>query len=548
MGPPSPEESDSCHTLKVDVFRMGEDYVLLAQLSKLWNYPSSYQIIKRIIQKSHTPKEAFLHETDGDLNEQLLAHGVISEEDKQYKLFYVSVKFLLLIIRNKEVIIDDGSDKEPEESERVQISEDADDENIITVGQVFPQSMTDYSSLFNHSTFSSLTKLTKYNFYKMTPAYHRFLPPSKLFLEERELLNKEYDLGSLEFHENSKQPSEVKKKKKGRKPLGKTKKSNINIDPNSIELEESIVPGQGFVQEFNVNHFCKVPNYFVTTNNPNIAASFTVSKKSSSSSLPSTSSLFGDSSRLSKNVQLLVSSNDNDTYSHPKYFYFKSYRGPGSGNYKDAGLIYKINKVPVAKRLTIKLNHKNINEVMKTSRKRYNLNVKGLMYDKFDESFVDRTLKRQNTHAEDFENIEMLHNNLQFNLLLNTYRDIGNTIWSNYYEFKMIDFDRLAVEKKLKFLHSKIGLNSELVPNALASVYASTANLLERFTLPSTYPEIIQQLPLELRDEESIKTPLYFCTTYPDSDNPQLLNKVEIVKIPNSNSIGWDNMKKYRRQ
>ena len=74
---------------------------------------------------------------------------------------------------------------------------------------------------------------------------------------------------------------------------------------------------------------------------------------------------------------------------------------------------------------------------------RYNKSLKGLVFEKFDKDFVENLLADQRKYAEDYNNLEMLHNNLQFNVLLNTYRDLAQQTWDNYYKFKLIDFEQL---------------------------------------------------------------------------------------------------------
>jgi hypothetical protein len=82
-----------------------------------------------------------------------------------------------------------------------------------------------------------------------------------------------------------------------------------------------------------------------------------------------------------------------------------------------------------------------------------------------------------------------------------------------------------------------------------------------RFDKPTAHPEILRQLPLELRDDTMlnsrwpgttaddipvIKDVLNYTLQLPDPTNPQYLTQVDVIKIPNANNIGWDNMKKYR--
>lgn len=259
-------------------------------------------------------------------------------------------------------------------------------------------------------------------------------------------------------------------------------------------------------------------------------------------------------------------------------------------------------------------------------------------------------LSEQRKYTEDYSNLEILHNSLQFNVLLNTYRGVAQETWNNYYKFKLIDFEQLkalqmeaneleerkldaarhqqwAEEEKLRQerlrlvfedernefeqLQSEFGQRKKDLEEKLrrrqleASLsdsfeadsenddeselaqiqqdFESSANALKtkfeakrkdlinpapppqpietpqldlnnKFSLPTVYPEIIRNLPLELRGivQESkeelppIKKPIRYVTTYPERPNPEYLTRIEIIKLPNANSVGWDNFKKYK--
>lgn len=561
-----PKDSDfnkSLGSFKVPLFKLNNVYnVLVKDLALIWNYPSSYQVVKHIVKATGIKKEEFLRTTECSTNEWLLEKHLIEDREVKVKLFYVEAKFIYLIVSNKEVLVGDDVSMDDEDEIDVNRRGIGSGDDKITISQVFPQyGLVDFSSQLNHSSFNSLTNLSKYNFYKSSPSYQKFLGHSKLFESEKELIYREYDYSLIEVLEHERtNESQMKEKRRKRKPIGRSKKHNTNVDPNTIDLTDSIIPGQGYIQEFNVNHFCKVPNYFVTTNTPNSGSVSAVLKdmKKPIGSSSNSSLLFGDNVKLAKNVQQLVFTNESDNFNHAKYYYTRSYRGPGSGNYKDAALISKMNKIPMAAHSrSIKTPHKVVKDIAIPHNKRYNASVKGLMHDRFNKPLVESILSKQRELNDDYVNLEMLHNNLQFNLLLNTYREMAEETWSNYYKFKLIDFEQLCMNKKQQVQEKKLQDSIEPDTNSTTQFNQPIQNftLADKFVHPSAHKEILEKLPVELRDEDlsnkdssSIKNALYYTVTYPDSNNPELLNKVEVVKLPNANAIGWDNIKKYKRE
>ncbi|KAI5957101.1 hypothetical protein KGF54_000029 [Candida jiufengensis] len=513
----------------------------------------------------------------------------------------------------------------------------------VTISQVFPQyGLVESTIQLTHGSFGSLNPSTKLNFYKQIPNHvgFKFLPNTKLNFDERELLLNTNSISNIQMRDEM---AGGDKKRNFRRPLGKSKKNNIHLDPNTLDLSESVIPGQGYIPEFNINHLCKVPNYYVTSNNQSTQQSFNTKKLNTTSN---SSFLFNDGIKMSKNIQQLIFSNDSDNYHHSKYYYTKGYRGPGSGNYKDGALMNKINKIHTTQ------DKRRFHKRKISSKDRYNKSLKGLLHDKFNANFVESLLAEQRKYTEDYSNLEMLHNNLQYNLLLNSYRSISQDTWNCYFKFKSFDFEqynalqmekneieaknlaseehrkwtedeklreerlrmvfddeRLAFEKlQQKFMEKqkqleekkrreqlelsfddsydkededmdknedfdnlrlgfekersdlekefndkkKSFLNSSKLPQP---VETPQLNIVSRFTSPAAYPDIARHLPLELRstvdlnkDEvPSIKHPIQYVATYPITGNEEYLTKFEIVKIPNANSFGWDNIKKYKR-
>ncbi|CAI5756083.1 unnamed protein product [Candida verbasci] len=516
----------------------------------------------------------------------------------------------------------------------------------ISISQIFPQyGLVNSNTQLNHGSFNSLNVLTKLNFYKNLPSSaHKFLPNVKLSFAERELIHNNNNFSDIHIEENK--PADTSNRKRSfRKPLARARKHHIHVDPNSIDLSESVIPGQGYIPEFSINNYCKVPNYYVTSNHQTLPQSFNTKKLNHTSN---SSFLFNnDGIKMSKNIQQLVFSNDNDNYYHSKYYYTKSYRGPGSGNYKDGAMMNKINKIHLTNDKKLK-HKKNL-----SNSERYNKSLKGLVHDKFNKNFVENLLNEQRKYTEDYSNLEMLHNNLQFNLLINTFREISEDTWNNYFKFKLIDFEQLKAlqqeihetelrkqamddhtkwleeekkrqdrlqlvfeeerkkfeqlqqdfilkqkeleeerrrrqleasfddsftggveeeEKKNNEKYKKLQLDFEKRRDDLKSKFeikrrnlinplpapkpieTPQLDIVSKFSSPADYTDIIRHLPIELRsvnqdnkdDSPAIKKPIRYITTYPEESNPEFLTRIEVIKLPNANSIGWDNLRKFK--
>ncbi|KAL6450090.1 hypothetical protein SBY92_002032 [Candida maltosa Xu316] len=670
-----------------------QDYVLIKSVALYWGYPSSYQLIVKLIKKGGIDKSHVL-KTNSELNRRLFELNVISETDIVTDLFYISLPLLYSKIEEKDLFYatgdaegtgtkdtvndapkndnehEDDDDEDPlddeEEDEVDDMDEDEDgteksssfnkhfhkrstdskynNDEKITIGQVFHQYGLDSTTPLSHALFNSINSVSKLNYYKnFGVSGYRFLPNNKLTFTERDLVLNTNNYSDIHVDEATK--PKVEEKKRGfRKPIGKSKKHNLQIDPNTIDLSESVIPGQGYIPDFSVNHICKVPNYYVTSNHQSLPQSFNTKNLNSSSN---SSFMFNDNVRIkSKNIQQLVFSNDSDNYQHSKYYYTKTYRGPGSGNYKDGALMNKINKIHFSS------HGKPCHKKRILNNNRYNKSLKGLTHERFDKDFVENLLAEQRKYAEDYSNLEMLHNNLQFNVLLNTYRNIAQDTWHNYYKFKLVDFEQLRAlqveaeeieerkraaerhndwieeeklrqerlrmifedekseyqqlhnesnqktkelqekmrrrqleaslsdsfggdnenankdatelaeiqqefetkrnELKEKFENKKKDLMNPIPPPQ--PIETPQLELNNKFTSPAAYPEILRNLPLELRgtsqetkdDVPSIKKPIRYVTTYPEGSNPQYLTRIEIIKLPNSNAVGWDNLKKYK--
>lgn len=654
-----------------NLFKDDSWHVLVQDLKEAWNFPSSYQLINRLVKNSQLTRDDF-KTTTKSMNEWLILEGLIS--DILHSYFYVSLEKLYSVISNKELFYpeqldeipsqDDlgNTDKSTHEEDPNQVKDETASE-IVTVGQVFSHYSIPVQE--SHAQFNSLTNVTKLNYYKTLPNSYKYLPNNKLSYNERDLIARDNNIyedvleSDPQYLDNDDEPK--------RKRYRKTRKNNIDVDPNSIELAESLIPGQGYIQEFNVSHICKVPNYNLVNHVPNVVpvnagtgnTLLGIQSQASNSTALDVSSPATQvklETKVAKNIQQL-STSDNDSHNNAKYLYTKNYRGPGSGNYKDAALMNRINKVPT----TLKVGnlHKSLEQLEKVgSTPRAAENLKGLVHDEFHKLHWDSVLYDQKRLALDYENLEMLHNNLLFNFLINTYRNIAEDTWKSYYDFKLIDFEqefalaeeekeiaasrkfvedmktwkvkeaqrkekllrradmeRIKVERKHikqmekqrkrddrarrleeKKRHDQLAAtfndpfgddfdllgedikidspeqdddldddnleeldheNLEIPLHPPKPIETPQLDVLNRFTLPIVYPEIVHLLPLEQRsinrankndDIPAIKKVIRYVSTYPDSQHPEILNKIEIIKIPNSNAIGWDNLRKFRKE
>ena len=541
------------------------EYVLVQDLAKLWNFPSSYHVLSKIVSHSGVKKGTFLLISDEKLNEALLKEGLISESETNTKLFYLELKFIYQVVANKEALCSDANDMDVVSEKRKHPAVVNVEDDLITVSQVFPQ----YGSVeavtpLNHATFLCLNPQTKYLVYKHEGTYRRVYG-NTISVQERELIFGSNNYTKLEINK-PKEDSEHNDESTNKKPLGRLRRHVGSVDPNLLDPAENILPGCGLIPEFNVSTLCKVPNYFVT-NGQMSAAQQNAMFNPQRAHLSSLKMKFNDSGKMPKLLQQLLFSNDQDAY-HSKYYYFKSYRGPGSGNYKDAALVNRINRIrrftPETTPKSNKVTHVPANKVTKPLRNRADRPIKGLMHKFFSDDNVEIVLERQRRFTEDFTNLEMLHNIVLFNLLVNSYREVSKDTWKCFFKFKSIDFEKLYLikqneareERKNELLRERANLPdgslAQLQPTS-EMVDLLRPDLSLRFTLPTQHPEIMEKLPIELRGEDgepehAISKPIRYTATYPDKANPEVLNQVELIKLPNANSIAWDNIKKYRRQ
>lgn len=563
-----PQNTDNFSTslpFKVDFFILANtEYVLVNQLASLWNFPSSYQVITRIVKKTGIPRNEFLYKTSEDLNGSLLIEDAITSQEANKQLFYISLRFLYSIIENKSALVgDEDAVKNTAQRERPVILPNDDD--TIAVSQVFPQYGHEEASFpKDHATFLALTPLKKLLVYKHEGNYRRVYGTS-LSANERELLVRSNNYTTVSPHVVHPVPDS--ESSSSRKPLGRSRRQIGSVDPNSLDVSENILPGNGAVPEFLVGPLCKVPNYFVS--NGLSATHLSASVNSQKPHLSNLELKFTDSSKATKHALQLLLRNDQEQL-HSKYYYFKTYRGPGSGNYKDAALVNRINKIRKFTRESTPssnaVTHLPPHKIRKALLKRYDRAIKGLIHDFYSPENIEVVLNRQRQFTEDFTNLEMLHSTILFNLLTNSYRELSGNIWSTYYKFRMVDYEKLYLieraEKKKKRKQELLAEYEKSRADAEAKgmvppqptrelTELMKPDLTERFTLPTDHPEIMQKLPLELRGlpddpETQISRPIRYVATYPDKQLPEVLNQIEVVKLPNANSLAWDNIKKYR--
>lgn len=549
---------------KVGYFAFDNDeYVLVNLLAKLWNYPSSYQVIAKIVKNTGTPKADFLHKTDEDLNILLLAEDFITPTEARSQLFYISLRFIYSIIGNTNVLVG-HEDVVTNTAIRQRPIIPPSDNDTITINQVFPHYGHEDAIPKDHATFTTLTPLKKLQVYKHEGNYRRVYGTS-LSSHERELILRSNNYAAFNPSQAVDADS-VDQSVVAKKPLGRSSRHVATVDPNSLDVSENILPGNGAIPEFLVGPLCKVPNYFVSNGLMNSQQTALINRHKLH--LTDLKLNFSDS-KGSKQLLLLFMNNDQDAFLS-RYYYFKSYRGPGSGNYKDAALVNRINKIrmfnPDSSPSSNAVTHLPPRKVQKPLRKRFDRPVKGLIHDFYTPDNVDVTVNRQRQFCEDFENMEMLHSTVLFNVLANSYRELSQLTWANFYKFRMIDFEKLyAIHRSDKKRQRKEELLSEyeksrrdaesrgLAPPQATRELAELMkpDITDRFTLPTDHVEIMRKLPLELRGDSDdpasqISKPIRYVATYPDKQIPEVLNQVEVVKLPNANLLAWDNIKKYR--
>lgn len=534
-------------------------YVLAKDLATHWNFPSSYQVIARLLKRSGVERARLVHTTTPELNQELSDLIDASAQNKAH--FYLDLQVLHQILENDLILF--GEPPTEEEDSRVLPAPNEDDEPI-TISQVFPNyGQVDSSLPLTHGTFLSLNPLTKLQVYKHEGNYRRVFGTS-MNAHERELI---YQANSFALYDVSQdQPGTQIMPQKSKRPLGRLKRSVGNEDPNQLDVSESLLPGCGQIPEFNIGSICKVPNYFVTSNHMNTAQQNALYNPYMPHMRWLQLNYEPQNPDANKAVNQLLSSSHHEALPF-KYYYYKSYRGPGLGNYKDAALVNRVNKIcrftPDSAPSSNSLTHLALYKVTKTPLSRGDKHIKGLMHEFFSGDNLDIVTERQRRFTEDFNNMEMLHNNVLFNLMVNSYRDISSDTWKQFFKFKSIDFEKLyslAQTKRRNERRKALLKEQEEASKKSGVTEPPLAELLEllkpdlslRFVTPDEHKEILEQLPLDMRGDESdalhaLSKPIRYVATYPDKNTPEVLNQIEVVKLPNANSIAWDNIKKYRR-
>lgn len=547
-------------------------HILVKDLACLWNFPSSYQVITHLTRRSKVPKRELIKTSTIELNKELAANGLILDSDIETALFYIELNVLVSILDDNSVLFGPW---ELEEFPRGLAKDSASEAAFPTVSNVFPDiGHVEKTLPLTHATFLALTPLTKLQVYKHEGLYRRIYGTS-LTAGERELLLKENNYSLFEYtsegSEGEGKDSSSERVSAPGSPKVDTKKSvarskrSANLDPNQLDVTENVLPGSGLIPKFSVGAFCKVPNYYATTNlmgitqqnayyNP--ADRHLKDLKISPNSLNSTL----------KQISLLIPSGDQDSYLY-KYYYYKHYRGPGTGVYKEAAISSKMNKIKVsdenpevAKR---RPSHLPSYKVMKMRSAPGDKAIKTLLHPVFFKENVDILVQRQRLFTEDFSNMEMLHNNNSFNLLINSYRDVAGETWKTFYKFKLLEFEKLFLmqqqEQRERRKNELMAQQEELrqksdtqLPTPPELVELLKPDLAHRFTPPTYYPEIMQRLPVELRGElndpvSQIGKPIRYVARIAEKGTPELISQIEVVKLPNANAIGWDNLRKYRR-
>lgn len=554
----SPEENLGLLSYGFPVFTHDDiKYVLLKDVARLWNYSSSYQVIAAIVKYSGVSKNVFVKLSSLELNELLLEAGLINVSENARRLFYTDLGFLASVVKNPEAL--GPYVQEKTEKRKFPVVRDADDD-LLTVSLVFPQhGQVEETLPLSHATFLSLLPQTKLLVYKHE-GYYRRVYGNNVSVQERELLLANHDYSNLEFSGLPLKSKDQSADPNTRKALGKQKRISMTQDPNALDVTENILPGCGLIQDFNIGAICKVPNYFIASGQTGSAQ---LGANHVKPHLEDLKLEYKDAPKgaLSSNLQ---TSSDAESL-NSRYLYHKSYRGPGSGNYKDAALVSRINKLkvftPETAPETNSVTHLSLSKVSKKARKsnRSFRSMKGLMHEYFSKDNVDVSIHRQKLSVDDHANVEMLHNVTLFNVVTNTYRELSTDTWRCFYKFKEVDFEKLynaeearAKEaQRAKLLKEQEELSRMGLPHSAELEALLRPDALERFTLPSDHKEFVERLPVELRGddgdaESALSKPVRYVATYPDRNVPEVLNQIEMIKLPNANSLGWDNIRKYR--
>lgn len=534
--------------------------VLVKDLASLWNFPSSYQVIALLSRNSGVPRRDLVNTTNEDINQQLVKQNLILKSDEKTSLFFIELAVLVRILDNDTVLF---GPYQLDEFPLALAKDPTEDKVFPTLLHVFPDYGEVEKSLpLNHATFLALNSLTKLQVSTHEGTYRRIYG-SSLTPTERELLAKENNFSMYEHaSEGSGSSSAQASPKSEMKKSGKTKRI-ANLDPNLLDVTENILPGCGLIPKFSVNSLCKVPNYYATTNLMSIT-------QQNSYYNPSDRHLKNlnlgslDAVSHAKLINLLIPSGDQDSFLY-KYYYYKHYRGPGTGGYKDAALTGKMNKIKTVDTTSSfkrRPSHIPAYKVMKQEPVATR-SIKGLIHPYYSKENVDVLVQRQRVYTEDFTNMEMLHTSNTYNILVNAYRHVANKTWETFYKFKMLDFEKLYAmqqqtrreKRKVELLaqQEQLQLKSAIqlpTPPELAALLKPDLSL--RFTTPSQHPEIIEKLPVELRGdlnepESQISKPIRYVTTIADKTTPEVLSQIEVVKLPNANAIAWDNLRKFRR-
>lgn len=533
----------------------GSKFVLVKDLASLWNFPSSYQVISHLSRHSGIPKNELVKKSTPDLNSQLYAAELIVESDCHTALFFI--EFLLLVSILNDVNVLCGQFQLPEFPVALDTAE-APEKAAPTVAAVFPDiGEVDKSLALNHGSFLALNPLTKLQVYKYDGSYRRVYG-TNLTPAERELLMRENNYSSFEVAADGLDGATSDPAKPDTKKTAGRQKRTSNLDPNLLDVSENILPGCGLIPKFSVAAICKVPNYYVTTNLMGITQQ-NAFYNASNRHLKNLKLRFADSAATLKLISTLMPNGDQDSFLY-KYYYYKHYRGPGTGVYKDGAITSKMNKIQTVE--SSRALHMPIYRVMKHEPPARR-SIRGLVHPQYSKDNLEVTVQRQRVFTEDFCNMEMLHNNSTFNILVNSYRNVADDTWTLFYKFKMVDLEKLHLghhaeqrsKRRAELLarQHKLQQSSEVklpTPPELAELLQP--DLAERFTVPTQYPEIVQRLPVHLREnrlnpQTHISRPIRYVARTADRGTTEFLNQIEVLKLPNANALAWDNLRKYRR-
>lgn len=511
-----------------------KNYFLVKDLAKLWNFSSSYQLIDDILKNTNRSFDSIFCRTTQDINKLLIKKGILKFDEKQISFFYMDVQFLFQIMKNVNILfnlcvddyVENKENSSNDNSEILNKNKSKKNKNILDFIQKFNQTCNrEFMNLkFDNETFNSLSSLNRFKFCKKNKNDFD-LPTFKLSNLQSELCIIKYD-----YFNNSSQYDELDLKKKS------MLLKKVDSELNNFKSIDTLIIGQGFTHQFDIDNFYDNISSFNNDKN----AIFKSSNKLLNKNLKDEKTNQNNDSELNnfKNKNIMLKSDDN-------------YKVASKSNKKPINPAFKVYK---------KVRHKSLKNLI-------DVKINNDIINYYFNSYLNKTSLNE-------EEIQI--DNKFFNKILNKYRMISDKTLKMYYAFKLTDFDQLAFLKlEKKYIDDETGFKSNQITeieqnnhlpnqninnsvefndkNKFSSVFTNSFNsyahnLSIKKSLNRLYNDIKSDssncnihMSEKLNDAYVIKKPIYNYILYPNSETNEFLTKFELIKIPNANSIGWDN-------